>query len=341
MISIRLAINESIYDSPNMKPSTSNTMMTVVITNYNRRDDLRRALKSVEKQDYPKMAVIVVDNSSEDDSCAMVTNEFPRVSLVALRENIGLDGYSTGFKHAKGDYLFQMDNDSIMPDAKVLTEVVKRFKDAPTNLAVIATRVEEYRHEIDFVEELRQRDKRQGPINTGGFHSGGVGFRRELLDQVGYYNRDVFLYGSELFLQMKFLAAGYQVMYYPEILMLHRSSPVARCTYGRYYEVRNRYWFLRSFAKPAQRIKFFPGMAMQDIAQMLSHGSPRIFIRAIRDGLGPLPVSLRVPLFSSRACFVAKVNELGAQYSISSLLAKMRKQIRQKKLGRLGNLRSR
>jgi hypothetical protein len=45
----------------------------------------------------------------------------------------------------------------------------------------------------------------------------GVAFRRSP-NQVGYYNRDVFLYGSSYFLN-QFLDAGYKVFYYPEILI--------------------------------------------------------------------------------------------------------------------------
>jgi GT2 family glycosyltransferase len=284
-------------------------------------------LHSLKRQDYPQVEIIVVDNASQDDSHAMLAAEFPEVSLIALRENIGMDGYSVGFQQAKGEFVFQMDNDSLMPDGTVLTEVVKRFQQGSADLGVVATRVEEYREDLDDIDLLRARDERRGAINTGGFHSGGVGFRRALLDRVGYYNRDVFLYGSELFLQMKFLAAGYKLLFYPEILMLHKSSGVARSKRGVYYELRSRYWFMRCFASPWQQVRFLPMMLVHDLVYASYKRTLPTFARAVYDGLSDLPDSLQPPLRSTEPDFVAKVNETGANFGPMVLLNRIRERL--------------
>lgn len=299
-------------------------LVTVVITNYNRCNDLREAIISILNQDYPKVEIIVVDNASEDDSRDMLTRQFPNIVVLALRDNIGMDGYSFGFRRAQGKYIFQMDNDSLMPDANVLTEVVRRFEKGQAKLAVVATRVEEYSINSD-IEQLRQINRQNGPINSGGFHSGGVCFLKAALDRVGYYNRDVFLYGSELFLQMKFLACGYAINFFPEILMLHKSSNQARSSRGVYYEIRNRYWFLRNFATLSQQIRFFPTMIVHDIVYSLFKRAPNSLFRAMYDGLlGPLPDSLRFKLHSKQPDFIAKVMEIGSQFNLSSLWGRMK-----------------
>jgi GT2 family glycosyltransferase len=302
-------------------------LISVVIANYNRSNDLREALLSIMSQDYTDIEIIVVDNASQDDSREMLAKEFPHVVLLALTENIAMDGYSVGFQHANGKYIFQMDNDSLMPDAQVLTNVVQRFEGGPANLAVVATRVEESSNIADL-EQLRRQDRRKGPINTAGFHSGGVGFRKAILDQMGYYNRDVFLYGSELFLQMKFLTAGYAIRFYPEILLLHKSSRQARSSNGVYYEVRNRYWFLRHFATGSQQIRFFPSMLIHDIFYAFFKRSLIAFLRAIHDGFGPLPNSLGPKQFSQQPDFIAKIEELGSQFNLCSLWWRMRSHVK-------------
>jgi GT2 family glycosyltransferase len=301
-------------------------LITVVIANYNRSDDLRDALRSVIVQDYPNVEIIVVDNASQDNSREILAREFHDVVVLPLKENIAMDGYSVGFRCAQGKYIFQMDNDSLMPDAQTLTEVVKRFEKGPANLAVVATRVEECSNNLDL-EHLRRQDRRKGPINTAGFHSGGVGFRKAILDRVGYYNRDVFLYGSELFLQMKFLAAGYAIRFYPEILMLHKSSSQARSSKGIYYEVRNRYWFLRHFGTSAYNVRFMPSMIIHDIIYSLFKRSPLAVLRAIYDGFGPLPDSLGTKQFSQQHDFIANIEELCSQFNLSSLWRRMRSHI--------------
>ena len=71
----------------------------------------------------------MVDNASMDDSVSMISAEFPETQVIELRENRGLDGYSAGFEHSRGEFIFQMDNDSLMPDASVLSQVVRRFQE--------------------------------------------------------------------------------------------------------------------------------------------------------------------------------------------------------------------
>jgi GT2 family glycosyltransferase len=298
-------------------------MLTVVIVNYNRSEDLREAIRSVEQQDRGDVETIVVDNASTDDSRVMLETEFPGVRLIPLEDNVGMDGYSVGFREAHGELVFQMDNDSLMPDSRVLTEVAERFERGPEELAAVATRVEEYRSGLDQIDVLRGRDERVGPIDTGGFHAGGVAFRKILLDRVGYYNRDVFLYGSELFLQMKILAKGFKIFFYPEILMLHKSSSVARSRGGIYYEVRNRYWFMRRFATPAQRARYLPSMMFHDLLYSLGRARPREFVRAIGHGFGELPESLARPLPSSNPSFVKKVDEFGSEFSVGAALKRV------------------
>lgn len=296
-------------------------MISIVIVTFNREKDLRDALHSIALQDVPDREIIVVDNSSTDGTLVMLDRDFPNVKVIALKENIGMDGYSVGFREAKGEIIFQMDNDSLMPDRHVLTEVVKRFTEGPEDLAVIATRVEEYREGIDDIKLLRASETRRGPINTGGFHSGGVGFRKSLLDKVGYYNRDIFLYGAELFLQMKFLAAGYKIFFYPELLMLHKSSGVARSPRGLYYELRNRYWFMRCFATSAQRVRFLPSMIIHDAVYAAFKGGLRVFAQSVKDGFGCMPASVR-PIVSCLPQFTIKVDEVGRHFGFARLFSK-------------------
>jgi GT2 family glycosyltransferase len=300
-------------------------LITVVVVNYNRCNDLREALQSVRNQYYQDIEIIVVDNASRDDSIDMLKEEFPDVSVIALKENIGMDGYSVGFEKAAGEFIFQMDNDSLMPDKNVLGEVVRRFNEGPEDLAVVATRVEEFNSEKDEIETLRLKDKRIGPLNTGGFHSGGVGFRKKYLDQVGYYNRDIFLYGSELFLQMKFLAAKYKVYYYPEILMLHKSSKVARSSGGLFYEFRNRYWFMRKFATPGQKIRYFPYILVHDFLYSFYKKSPYVYLRALREGFGAMPPSLSEYACSSNPDYRNKVDEVGKNYGITAFIQRLKR----------------
>ncbi len=290
--------------------------LSVVIVNYNRREDLRQALESVARQDFADREVIVVDNASTDGSREMLEADFADVTVVPLDENRGMDGYSEGFRRARGEFIFQMDNDSAMPDGDTLSRVAAGFQAAPGDLAVVATRVEEYDPARDDVEALRLLDRRRGPLPDHGFHSGGVAFRKSAIDQVGGYSREVFLYGSELFLQVKLLAAGFRIEYHPELLILHKSSPRARNrARGIYYEVRNRIWFVRAWGSPGQRLRLIPRIILHDCAYGLSRNSVGSVLAAFRDGLGKLPADIGAGLPRNEAVRTL-VEEVGGHFGV-------------------------
>lgn len=69
--------------------------LAVVIVSYNTRDLLRNVLRSILHAHLPphcSLSVIVVDNSSHDESAAMVAAEFPAVTLFASPTNLGFTG---------------------------------------------------------------------------------------------------------------------------------------------------------------------------------------------------------------------------------------------------------
>lgn len=165
--------------------------ITVVIVNYNRCDDLRQALLSFARQDYASIETIVVDNASTDGSAGMLSTEFTGVRVIKLDRNVGMKGSTVGSKAASGELIFQMDNDSEMPDNNVLSQVVAAFNAGVETLATGATRVEESRGSGETFEQLRVRDSRTGYHKTYKYRAGSVGFRKSLMDQVFYYNQDV------------------------------------------------------------------------------------------------------------------------------------------------------
>ena len=60
----------------------------VYIPNFNGSQRLRRALRCLREQTRP-VDVVVVDNGSTDGTAEMLAAEFPEVTVLALRENLG------------------------------------------------------------------------------------------------------------------------------------------------------------------------------------------------------------------------------------------------------------
>lgn len=304
--------------------SESLPSVSVVIVNYNRRDDMRQALESVLAQEYPPHEIIVVDNASADDSLAMIKREFPSVICIELTKNIGMDGYSVGCRAAKSEIIFQMDNDSQMPETTVLRQVAEAFQSGPIDMAILATYVAEYREGKNTIAELRTRETRKGLIKSFGYHAGGVAFRKAYMDQVGYYNEDVFLYGAELFVQLQAIAGGYSVYYAPEIYMLHKASGVARSTRGVYYEVRNRYWCIRHFGTLGQCFRYIPFMMIHDLAYSVYRKAILNGWRGMRDGFTKIPSSLQTVSNKNNPELRKAIAALGSSFSPTVFLQRIK-----------------
>lgn len=90
--------------------------LSVVILNYNVRWFLQLCLESVNKAIANLEAeIIVVDNNSPDDSCAMVKVLFPQVKLIENKENSGFPkGNNIGVAQAKGEYVCILNPDTVV-----------------------------------------------------------------------------------------------------------------------------------------------------------------------------------------------------------------------------------
>lgn len=92
--------------------------LSVVILNYNVRYFLQLCVLSVQKAIQQIDAeIIVVDNNSPDDSCAMIREHFPNVILIENKENSGFPkGNNIGVAAAKGEYICILNPDTVVAE---------------------------------------------------------------------------------------------------------------------------------------------------------------------------------------------------------------------------------
>lgn len=91
--------------------------ISVLIVNWNTREDLKECLESLARQP-ASLEVIVVDNASADGSADMVRREHPGVTLLAQRENLGYAaGNNLAAEAASGDALMFLNPDTVAPPA--------------------------------------------------------------------------------------------------------------------------------------------------------------------------------------------------------------------------------
>lgn len=100
--------------------------LSIVIVNYNAKEDLRRCLASLLNTQllpdgtFPE--IIVVDNASSDGSAAMVKQEFPIIKLIEPNKNTWFcGGNNLGSQAATGDYVLLLNPDTVVPPDALFT----------------------------------------------------------------------------------------------------------------------------------------------------------------------------------------------------------------------------
>ena len=98
--------------------------LSIVIVNYNTREDLRACLRALTRASETPQ-IIVVDNASQDGSAAAVRSEFPAVELLAFPENRWYcGGNNLGLARARGKYAMLLN-----PDTEIEVDALTRLVD--------------------------------------------------------------------------------------------------------------------------------------------------------------------------------------------------------------------
>lgn len=233
--------------------------IAVVIVNYNVCDLLRRCLKSVyaSEGDFT-LDVCVVDNASSDESIPMVQAEFPQAKLIANEQNIGYPAANNqglrllGVDNSKLDHrpsfcLTLNPDTEVPPDAfaKLLEFMVEN-----TDVAVVGPKLVMLDGRLDLacrrsfptpttsiyrmtgLSRLFPKSRRFGRYNmtfldenemadvdsvVGAF----MMVRTLAIQQVGLMDERFWMYGEDLDWAKRIKDAGWRVVYYPKVTVMH------------------------------------------------------------------------------------------------------------------------
>ena len=232
-------------------------LISVIVLNYNGKGFLDGCLTSLASQTYSDFEVIVVDNGSRDGSPEYIEENYPWVRLAKNNENLGFaGGTNAGIRAAKGEFILTLNNDS-RADSRFIEELIKPmadpevgvcaakmlFPDGRINSAGICISrsgaawdrgmFEPDRGQYEFVEEVF------------GACAGAALYRREMLDEIGLFDEDFFLYLEDVDLAFRARLAGWKCLYVPGARVIHHHGGTAGVgsDLSVYYGNRNIVWY--------------------------------------------------------------------------------------------------
>jgi len=191
--------------------------------------------------------IIVVDNNSQDDSCAMMKQRFPNVKLIENKENSGFPkGNNCGVAAAKGEYICILNPDTVVAE-DTFTKVLA-FAKKQKELGIIGVKL------IDGTGNFLPESKRGIPTPFVAFtkitslykifpktlgkyyaqhftenETGKVDIlvgafmlmKRQLYNEIGGFDENCFMYSDDIDLSYMALKEGKSNYYFHETTVIH------------------------------------------------------------------------------------------------------------------------
>jgi GT2 family glycosyltransferase len=286
-------------------------MVSVVILNFNGRRYLEACLSSLAAQTYRDFEVIVVDNASQDGSVEYLEAQFPWVKVIRNRANLGFaGGCNEGIKHTCGDFILTLNNDTraesrlieylikpMLSDKRVGACAAKMLlPDGRINSAGIClSRSGAAWDRGMFEQDCGQYDYQQ---EVFGACAGAALYRKEMLDEIGLFDEDFFLYMEDVDLAFRAKLAGWKCIYVPEAVVYHHHGGTAGfgSDLAVYYGNRNVIWYAVKGFPTGLLLTSLPWIVGRNLAVIpyyAMRGQGKTILRSKMDALIGLPMMLK------------------------------------------------
>ncbi len=266
--------------------------LSVVILSYNTVDLTRACLRSVFSSRFGKyaMEVIVCDNASTDGSLPVLKKEFPKAIFIDNKKNLGFAaGNNTGIRRAKGRYVLLLNSDTEVsslalssmvafmdshPEAGAATckllltdgsmdPACHRGFPTPWVAFTYMTKLEWLFPRTRLFGEYHQLYKDMSSVHAVDSISGAFFLvRRSVIDAVGLLDEDFFMYGEDIDWAYRIKAAGWPILFNPDVTVLHKKKQSGRASVFKarrvtteiYFHTYNWLFYRKHFSKTYPRV---------------------------------------------------------------------------------------
>lgn len=252
--------------------------LSIIILNYNVRYFLEQCILSVERAIKNIDAeIIVVDNNSSDDSCAMIKQRFFNVKLIENKENLGFPkGNNIGVAQAKGEYICILNPDTVVAEdtfRKVLAFAKKQNdlgivgvklidgtgnflpeskRGIPTPWVAFTKIVGVYRFfpksryfNKYYAQHLLENETGEVDILVGAF----MVMQRDLYNEIRGFDENCFMYSDDIDLSYMALKKGKLNYYFHETSVIHYKgeSTIKDVTYMKRFQEAMNFFYKKHF----------------------------------------------------------------------------------------------
>jgi GT2 family glycosyltransferase len=284
--------------------------VAAIVLNWNGLDDTLECLESIRQSDYPWVEIIVVDNGSEDDVCAVIRAKFPEISLIENGRNLGFVrgnniGLAAGLERG-AELLLILNNDTIL-EKDCISELARAFdRDASIGIAGPLMRRTLQPDLVDMGGDfnfwtgsviLRHCDfaVEQGEIQPIDYVWGcGLMTTANVLHAAGLFDERYVAYYEDADFCMRARRLGHQTVVAARARMVHKvgRSGEKRFLWQTYMRLRNHILFFLTYARPYQVFTLIPALCFFQIPAMLLQTVRLYMARKLMPRYRDRPISL-------------------------------------------------
>jgi GT2 family glycosyltransferase len=234
---------------------SEDTFLSIVIVNYKAKEYLRACLRSIFREQDVAYEVIVVDNASGDGSVEMVEEDFPSVHLIKNESNAGFaKANNIGIGSSVGKYILLLNPDAELTRStlKILVSVMEQSPDVSaagckilypdSTIQLSCGRLPTVSSAFWGGETINKLYRRIFPksnfLGACGLTPESLDTRKEvetllgacvilrkkLLEKVGLFDENFYLYFEENDFFYRVREAGGKVIYTPETTIIHHTG---------------------------------------------------------------------------------------------------------------------
>ena len=196
-----------------------------------------------------KTEVFVVDNNSSDDSRDFFKDKFSSVKFIWNKENIGFSkANNIALKEATGKYILFLNPDTLLPEdcleksiaylelhseagalgikmldgsGNFLKESKRSFPSPATSFCKLSGLAKLFPHSKVFAKyylgNIDEEKNQEVEVLAGAF----MLIPKKIIDSVGSFDEDFFMYGEDIDLSYRIREAGYKNLYFADSSIIH------------------------------------------------------------------------------------------------------------------------
>lgn len=267
--------------APSPQPPTPTPRVSVLVVTWNGRDHVRRCLDGLRRQTFRDFEVVVVDNASRDGTVEMLAHGYPEVRLIRNPDNLGFAvANNQGIRATESELVATLNNDAV-PEPGWLAALVGAADSSPAAGSVASKMV--FAHDPGTINSCgialdpagiawdldgglpsRWADR---PREVFGPCAGAALYRRAMLEDVGLFAEEFFLYLEDVDLAWRAQLRGWSCVFAPDAVVRHahaatlgEGSPVKR-----FLLARNKVWTIARNLSSEDLGRWLPVILLYDV----------------------------------------------------------------------------